>query len=150
MIKVHQIVTSFFGIGFISKGGGTVAAIATCLIWYVAIEQPNSILAIVSTLLITVYGVWGANQVESSWGKDSSKIVVDEVAGMMISLLFIPITFINLLVALCLFRFFDIVKPLMVRRLENLPKGWGVMGDDVLAGCYSNIVLQIWLYLNIW
>ncbi|PJE47518.1 MAG: phosphatidylglycerophosphatase A [Sediminibacterium sp.] len=150
MIKVHQILTSFFGIGFISKGGGTVAAIATCLIWYVAIEQPNSILAIVSTLLITVYGVWGANQVESSWGKDSSKIVVDEVAGMMISLLFIPITFINLLVALCLFRFFDIVKPLMVRRLENLPKGWGVMGDDVLAGCYSNIVLQIWLYLNIW
>lgn len=150
MIKVHQILTSFFGIGFISKGGGTVAAIATCLIWYVAIEQPNSILAIVSTLLITVYGVWGGNQVESSWGKDSSKIVVDEVAGMMISLLFIPITFINLLVALCLFRFFDIVKPLMVRRLENLPKGWGVMGDDVLAGCYSNIVLQIWLYLNIW
>lgn len=59
MIKVHQILTSFFGIGFISKGGGTVAAIATCLIWYVAIEQPNSSLVIVSTLLVTVYGVWG-------------------------------------------------------------------------------------------
>jgi phosphatidylglycerophosphatase A len=150
MIKVHKILTSFFGIGFIPKGGGTVAAIATCLLWYVAIEQPNSILAIFSTLLITVYGVWGAGQVESSWGKDSSKVVVDEVAGMMIALLYIPITFINLLVALCLFRFFDIVKPLMVRRLENLPKGWGVMGDDVLAGFYSNIVLQIWLYLNVW
>ena len=150
MIKVHQIMTSFFGIGFISKGGGTVAAIATCLLWYVAIEQPDSILAIFSTLLITVYGVWGANEVEEIWGKDSSKVVVDEVAGMMIALLLIPITFINITIALVLFRFFDIVKPLMVRRLENLPKGWGVMSDDVLAGFYSNLVLQFLLYLNLW
>ena len=150
MIKVHQILTSFFGIGFIPKGGGTVAAIATCLLWYVAIEQPDSILAIFSTLLITVYGVWGANEVEEIWGKDSSKVVVDEVAGMMIALLLIPITFINITIALVLFRFFDIVKPLMVRRLENLPKGWGVMGDDVLAGFYSNLVLQFLLYLNLW
>lgn len=150
MIKVHQIMTSFFGIGFIPKGGGTVAAIATCLLWYVAIEQPDSILAIFSTLLITVYGVWGANEVEEIWGKDSSKVVVDEVAGMMIALLLIPITFINITIALVLFRFFDIVKPLMVRRLENLPKGWGVMGDDVLAGFYSNLVLQFLLYLNLW
>lgn len=150
MIKVHQIMTSFFGIGFIPKGGGTVAAIATCLLWYVAIEQPDSILAIFSTLLITVYGVWGANEVEEIWGKDSSKVVVDEVAGMMIALLLIPITFINITIALVLFRFFDIVKPLMVRRLENLPKGWGVMSDDVLAGFYSNLVLQFLLYLNLW
>jgi phosphatidylglycerophosphatase A len=94
--------------------------------------------------------VWGANQVEVSWGKDSSKIVIDEVAGMMISLLFIPSTAINILVALILFRFFDILKPLMIRKLEKWPKGWGVMGDDVLAGIYSNIVLQLLMYFNIW
>jgi phosphatidylglycerophosphatase A len=68
----------------------------------------------------------------------------------MISLLFIPITEVNVLVALILFRFFDIVKPLLIRKLENWPKGWGVMGDDVLAGIYSNVVLQLLLYLNIW
>ncbi|WP_439506519.1 phosphatidylglycerophosphatase A family protein [Sediminibacterium sp.] len=150
MIKIHQILTSFFGIGFISKGGGTVAAIATSLFWFVAIEQSNSVLTIILTLMVTFYGVWGASQVESGWGKDSSRVVVDEVAGMMIALLFIPITIVNLIVALCLFRFFDIVKPLFVNKLENLPKGWGVMADDVLAGCYSNIVLQILLYLKLW
>lgn len=150
MIKLHQILTSFFGIGLIPKGGGTVAAIATCLLWFVAIAESNSLLAILSTLLVTIYGVWGANQVEASWGKDSSKIVIDEVAGMMISLLFIPITAINILVALILFRFFDILKPLMIRTLEKWPKGWGVMGDDVLAGVYSNVVLQLLMYFNIW
>ncbi|MFN3299615.1 MAG: phosphatidylglycerophosphatase A [Sediminibacterium sp.] len=150
MIKLHQILTSFFGIGFISKGGGTVAAIATCFIWYVAIAEPNSLLTILITILVTLYGVWGANQVEASWGKDSSKVVIDEVAGMMISLLFVPITEANLLVALILFRFFDITKPLLIHKLENWPKGWGVMGDDVLAGIYSNVVLQLLIYFNIW
>lgn len=150
MIKFHQILTSFFGIGYIPKGGGTIAAIATVLIWIVAIAQPSSIAAIASTIGVTVYGVWGANNVEAEWGKDSSKVVIDEVSGMMIALLLIPITTTNVLVALVLFRFFDIVKPLFIQKLENLPKGWGVMADDVLAGIYSNIILQTLLYFNIW
>jgi phosphatidylglycerophosphatase A len=150
MIKFHQILTSFFGIGLISKGGGTVAAIATVLIWVVAIAQPFSVTAIASTIVVTIYGVWGANKVEAEWGKDSSRVVIDEVSGMMITLLFIPITTFNLMIGLLLFRFFDIVKPLFIKRLENLPKGWGVMADDVLAGIYSNIILQILLYFNLW
>lgn len=150
MIRIHHILTSFFGIGYIPKGGGTVAAIATILIWVVAIAQLSSISAIVSTIGVTIYGVWGASCVETEWGKDSGKVVIDEVAGMMITLLFIPTTTVNLIVALLLFRFFDIVKPLFIKRLENLPKGWGVMADDVLAGIYSNIILQILLYFNLW
>lgn len=150
MIKLHQILTSFFGIGFIEKGGGTVAAIATSFLWFVAIAEPSSMRAILSTALVTMYGVWGANQVELGWGKDSSKVVIDEVAGMMVSLLFIPVTIVNSLVALILFRFFDIAKPLLIRKLEKWPKGWGVMSDDILAGIYSNAVLQLLLYLNLW
>lgn len=150
MIKLHQILTSFFGIGFISKGGGTVAAIATVLIWIVAMPVLSSTGAIVMTILVTSYGIWGASCVEQLWGKDSSKVVIDEVAGMMIALVFVPITLTNLMVALGLFRFFDITKPLMIRQLESWPKGWGVMADDVLAGLYSNIVLQCLLYMNLW
>ena len=150
MIKMHQILTSFFGIGFISKGGGTVAAIATVLIWFVAMPVLSSAGAIVTTILVTCYGIWGASCVEQLWGKDSSKVVIDEVAGMMIALVFVPITLTNLMVALGLFRFFDITKPLMIRQLESWPKGWGVMADDVLAGLYSNIVLQCLLYMNLW
>lgn len=150
MIKFHQILTSFFGIGYIPKGGGTIAAIATILIWVITIAQPDSFTAFISTLVVTIYGVWGANQVEAEWGKDSSKVVIDEVSGMMIALLCVPITKTNILMALVLFRFFDIVKPLFIRRIENLPKGWGVMGDDILAGIYSNIILQSLLYFNLW
>lgn len=150
MIKLHEILSSFFGIGYIRKGGGTVAAIATALIWYVAVAVPDSGMAIGTVLLVIVYGIWAGNVVEKKWGKDSSKVVIDEVAGMLVALLFIPVTVLNVFVALVLFRFFDILKPLLIRRLEKLPGGWGVMGDDVLAGIYSNIVLQVLLLLKLW
>lgn len=150
MIKLHEILSSFFGIGYIRKGGGTVAAIATALIWYVAVALPDSGIAIGAVLLVIVYGIWAGNVVEKKWGKDSSKVVIDEVAGMLVALLFIPVTVLNVFVALVLFRFFDILKPLLIRRLEKLPSGWGVMGDDVLAGIYSNIVLQVLLLLKLW
>lgn len=150
MIKLHEILSSFFGIGYIKKGGGTVAAIATAIIWFVAVAEPDSMVVTGVTLLVTVYGVWAGNEVERNWGKDSSKVVLDEVAGMLVALLFIPVSVVNVLIALVLFRFFDILKPLMIRRLEKLPGGWGVMGDDVLAGIYSNIVLQLFLLLQLW
>lgn len=150
MIKLHEILSSFFGIGYIRKGGGTVAAIVTALIWYVAVAVPDSGIAIGAVLLVIVYGIWAGNVVEKKWGKDSSKVVIDEVAGMLVALLFIPVTVLNVFVALVLFRFFDILKPLLIRRLEKLPGGWGVMGDDVLAGIYSNIVLQVLLLLKLW
>ncbi len=150
MIKVHQALTSFLGIGYTSIGGGTVAAAHACIIWYYAFDAAPLAVTAGVTLLVTAYGVWGAAEVEPLWGKDSSKVVIDEVAGMFIGLLFVPVTATNLLAALILFRFFDIAKPLMVRKTEQLPKGWGVMGDDVLAGIYANIVLQIMLYLQLW
>lgn len=150
MIKVHQIITSFLGIGFIQKGGGTVAAIIACIIWYFGVAKLEPVLIIVITIVVTIYGIWGGNKVERLWGKDSSKVVIDEVAGMMISLLFVPVTITNVLIALFLFRVFDITKPFFIRDLEKLPGGWGVMADDVLAGIYANILLQAIIYLQLW
>ena len=62
-------------------------------------------------------------------------------------MLFIPFTLINLIIGFFLFRLFDIWKPLFIRKLEALPGGWGVMLDDVLAGVYANVVLQVIVYL---
>jgi phosphatidylglycerophosphatase A len=75
--------------------------------------------------------------------------VIDEVAGMMVTLLFVPVTFINVILGLILFRFFDIAKPLFIRKMEYLPKGWGVMADDILAGLYARIVLGLVVYLQL-
>ncbi|SFA53410.1 Phosphatidylglycerophosphatase A [Pedobacter suwonensis] len=90
-----------------------------------------------------------ADRVEEIWGKDHNRVVIDEVAGMCITLLLIPLKWQYTLIGLILFRFFDILKPFGIRRLEELPGGWGVMADDVLAGIYANIILQLIVVLAI-
>jgi len=62
---------------------------------------------------------------------------------MMITLLCFPHKWLYAIIGLVLFRFFDIAKPLGVRKMENLPKGWGVMADDVLAGVYAHLILRL-------
>ena len=146
----HKIFSSVFGIGYI-KGGGTIAAAFCCICWYLAWAgaSPPAILSIIITIVITLAGVWSSSIVETIWGKDPSKVVIDEVAGMCVALLFLPVSVKYLLSAFILFRFFDIVKPLYIKRLERLPKGWGIMFDDVLAGTYTNILVQavVWFKL---
>lgn len=147
MSKLHQWIASCLGIGYI-KGGGTVAALVSCLIWYF-LQQDGSfhtIEMIALTASVIAIGIWSANMVDSIWGKDSRRVVIDEVAGMFVSLLFVPITWQYLLAGFLLFRFFDIVKPLYIRKAEALPTGWGVMADDILAGIYTNILLQAGLF----
>lgn len=147
MIQVHKWIAGCFGIGHI-KGGGTIAALVTCVVWWLV--QRDGVFnewMIPGIATVVMIGVWSANVVEKDWGKDSSRVVIDEVAGMCISLLFVPVTVQWLITALLLFRFFDIVKPLYIRRLEALPGGWGVMADDILAGMYSNLLLQVIIYV---
>jgi len=150
MMYVHKIIATSLGIGYIGRGGGTVAAICVCLFWYVlgVIQTPYPGILLSLTLLFVIAGTWSAGKVEPLWGKDDKKVVIDEVAGMCISLLFLPVTWEFVLAALVLFRFFDIAKPLYIRRMERLPGGWGVMMDDILAGVYANLVLQLVIYLK--
>jgi phosphatidylglycerophosphatase A len=139
----HKLISTSLGIGYIGKGAGTVAAVACAICWYLAWAggyPPVS--SVIITVIILIIGVWSGNVVEAIWGKDHQRVVIDEVAGMCISLLFIPVNVTYVLCGLILFRLFDITKPLLIRKLELLPGGWGVMADDVLAGIYTNILLQ--------
>ena len=148
---MFKAIASVLGIGYI-KGGGTIAAAACCLVLYL---MPNQ--ALTSTLfpasLLTVgllgIGTWAAQRVEPAWGKDSYRVVIDEVAGVWVGLLGVPLTGPRLLVGLLLFRFFDIVKPLGIRQMEKLPGGFGVMLDDVLAGIYTALLVHAGLWLHI-
>lgn len=150
ILKLNKIIASIFGIGFL-KGGGTYAALVTCggiwLLWQSPVFQ-NPLYLLVITIVITLLGVYVSNKVEPDWGEDSSRVVIDEVAGMLIAMLFIPANIYFLLAGFILFRFFDIVKPLYIRKMEALPSGTGVMMDDVLAGVYSNILL--WVGYFVW
>jgi phosphatidylglycerophosphatase A len=145
MERFHRLISTCLGIGYTPKGGGTVAAAACCIAWYFAGAGGNesAFIEVAVTGVILTIGIWSAGKVEAKWGKDSSKVVIDEVAGMCLTLLFVPVRWQYVLIGLALFRFFDIAKPLYIRRMEKLNGGWGVMMDDVLAGVYSNIVLQL-------
>ena len=137
----HKLISTSFGIGYIGKGAGTAAAVACCICWYFI--QPTYLPAVAATIVITLLGIWSSTHVETIWGSDPQRVVIDEVAGMCISLLFLPSTIKYVIAALILFRFFDIVKPLFIKKMENLPGGWGIMFDDVLAGIYANVLLQV-------
>lgn len=139
-----RIIASVFGIGYIGRGSGTLAAVLMLLVWHVlTIGSGPLALQTIILVLLCVIGIYVSNAVEPTWGKDNGKVVIDEVAGMGIALFALPTSWSYVLAALVLFRIFDIFKPLGISRLEQLPKGWGVMGDDILAGIYANVLLQL-------
>jgi phosphatidylglycerophosphatase A len=152
MVLIHRLISTCLGIGYTPKGGGTVAAVVCCIAWYFAWAGGNEHFwaqALV-TICILFVGVYSAGKMEVDWGKDSYRIVIDEVAGMCLTLLFVPVRWQYVAVGLVLFRFFDIAKPLYIRRMEKLSGGWGVMMDDMLAGLYANLLLQIVVLFKPW
>jgi phosphatidylglycerophosphatase A len=151
-MQFHKLISTCLGIGYIGKGAGTVAAVATCIVWYLTMAggYPPPYNAAGITIVITLIGVWSSSIVSKIWGDDPQKVVIDEAAGMCISLLFLPVNLKYVLSALILFRFFDIVKPLFIKRTEALPGGWGIMFDDVLAGIYANLLLQVVVFFKLY
>jgi phosphatidylglycerophosphatase A len=87
---------------------------------------------------------WISERAENYFGKkDDSRIVIDEMMGFFITMLWVTKTPFFILVGFILFRFFDILKPFPIRRFEKVRGGFGVVLDDVMAGVYANIILQI-------
>ena len=146
---LYKMIATCGGIGNI-KGGGTIAAVLYTILWFVIRPSINYMPAqVVIFFVLMVLGVFVSNRLEPAWGKDSSKIVIDEVAGMSCTLLFVPHQWQYALIGLGAFRFFDIVKPLFISSAEKLPGGWGVMADDVAAGICANLLLQLVLVTNL-
>ncbi len=146
-------VATFFGAGFGRPGPGTWGSVAAVLLWGAAAwrlhEAHSLMLALAIGIALTlVLGVPAATLVERESGRtDPGFVVIDEVAGQWIALIGSPADWRHGLIALVLFRVFDITKPFPVRRFERLPGGWGIVFDDVAAGLYA---LGIASLLRIW
>jgi phosphatidylglycerophosphatase A len=103
--------------------------------------------AVVAAATITLVGIAPSTVVARESGvEDPGFVVIDEVAGQMIALIGAPLDWKYLIAGFILFRSFDIVKPFPLRRLEKLPSGLGIMMDDVGAGLYALVLLQLWVH----
>lgn len=153
MKTIYKLTATALGAGYSPFAPGTMGAIVGCLaLWlfekYNLISTTSTPLLFIGLIVITtILGIIATDKLEADWGKDPSKVVLDEVIGMWITMMFVPLSFLNVLIGFVLFRFFDIAKPLGIRKLESLKGGVGVMADDILAGIYANIVLQIIIYI---
>jgi len=117
-----------------------VASAATAVVlWLLALSWPSLVLALVA---VSVLGTWAADVAERALEvKDPGAIVVDEVAGMTLSVLLVPLTPAVLVAGFVLFRIFDVVKPFPANVAQRLPGGVGVMLDDLVAGLYALLLL---------
>jgi phosphatidylglycerophosphatase A len=146
---------TFLGAGLLRPGPGTYGSAAAALIWLVAATGLHlttahlAWLTLAGALVAVVVGIPAATVVERESGRqDPGHVVIDEVAGQWIALIFSRVDLTRLLVGFLLFRLLDIVKPWPVRQLESLPAGWGIMLDDVAAGVYALLLmlaLQHWI-----
>ncbi len=129
-------------VGFIPIAPGTFGS-AVGLAVYAAVAVANSwaVEALVLAVVI-VAGTWAADCVEREMGKDPGAVVIDEVAGMLVTLAFINVSVTGAIVGFFIFRLLDVIKPPPARRLENVHGGPGIVLDDVMAGIYSNLVLR--------
>ena len=106
--------------------------------------SPYPELQIIGCLAVTALGFWSAGPAARAMGvKDPPSVVIDEVAGMMISLALLPATLKTYLAGFLLFRLLDIFKPGPIRSLERLPGSTGIMSDDLLAGVLTNLLLRL-------
>jgi phosphatidylglycerophosphatase A len=145
------LTATFFGIGRLHPGPGTWGSAVTVVLWAACAREltpsHRAPVAIALALLIILIGIPAATSVSRASGvKDPQFVVIDEVAGQLIALIAVPLAWKTFLAGFILFRAFDILKPPPVRQLERLPEGTGIVLDDVAAGIYALVVMQLLLH----
>lgn len=141
MNRFTKLIASVFYIGYVPIAPGSMGSLAALALYFFIKRSPLAMATAIGVCL--VLGLLTAGRAERLFGgKDASEIIIDEFTGMLISLFLLPVTMGYIVSAFLLFRFFDIVKPMPINRLEKLSGGWGVMLDDLMAGVYANLILQ--------
>src|SRR3989338_258697 len=144
--KLIKFIATGFYSGYSPIAPGTAGPAVGVLIYLLAFSlQLSAFNYLLLTISIVLIGIWVSGKAEYLFKrKDSQKIVIDEIAGILISLFMLPHGFWIVLSGFLIFRIIDISKPFYI--LERLPKGFGVMMDDVAAGIATNLILQIFYF----
>jgi phosphatidylglycerophosphatase A len=137
------LVATFGYVGFFPVAPGTAGSLAALAVYAVLQWLGAPAGEALAILVIFGMGVWSSTVSERVLGRvDPGPVVIDEVAGMLVTLAWMPLSLTGVAAGFLLFRVFDIIKPFPARRLEDAPGGWGIMLDDIVAGVYGQLALR--------
>jgi phosphatidylglycerophosphatase A len=147
-----MLLATGFGTGYGPIAPGTWGSIPGLLFAWGLLRLGGAWAVAAGAAFFSVAGVWAADRAEALFGeKDPGPVVIDEIAGQMVSLLFLPINLPVLALGFVLFRILDVLKPWPANRLEALPGGSGIMADDLMVGLYANLILHgLSLWRPVW
>ena len=140
---IAQTIATFFYLGYAPLAPGTVGTFGAIALFYL-LSNFSTLVYSLFFLGFTIISIWASGEASVIFGKtDPGQVVVDEVCGYLVTMFLIPPSLRNIILGFFFFRFFDIVKLPPARKVECLPGGFGIVIDDVIAGIYSNIILQV-------
>ena len=141
--RFAEFFATFFYLGYSPFAPGTVGTIGAVVLYFV-LSLFSDLFYLLFLVVVIIFSIWVSDEVSKDYNDpDPSWVVIDEVSGYLVTMFLIPYSMINIFLGFLLFRFFDILKPPPIKRFESLPGGLGVVTDDVMAGIYANIILQI-------
>jgi phosphatidylglycerophosphatase A len=141
--RLAYVLAIWFGCGRVPKMPGTAGTLGAIPLYYL-LAQGGVLAVAVGAIVVTLVGVWAASEVVRKTGlKDPQIVCIDEVAGVLITLVAAPFNWKGMLASVVLFRVFDQCKPWPARRAEKLREGWGVVMDDVFAGLWGAAVVLL-------
>jgi len=148
MKVLSRVLATFFGLGLFPAAPGTLASAAAVLLYKFALCRLDRLPYMLFLAALFAAGTAASAAYASELGRpDPRRIVVDEVCGQLLALAMFSASWPALAVSFALFRFFDIIKPWPIKRLERLPGGWGIMADDVGAGLAAAVLGRLVLLL---
>ncbi len=143
-LKISEWIATCFKVGYLPLAPGTWGSVFAILLWWVLLKDLNTYIFGVVIIIFLLIGIVVSNIIiDQSGDHDPSHIIIDELVGQWLALFLIPDGFFNIAISFILFRFFDIIKPWPIRLIEKLPKGLGVMSDDLTAGLITLVLIQV-------
>jgi len=140
--KIALILATWFGVGLAPVASGTFGTLAAVPL-VLLLNYFGEWLGVFALVVVIVVAIWASDRTWKLLGRtDPSEVVIDEVAGFLLTTFLLPISLVNVGLGFILFRFFDIVKPWPVRQSERLKGGFGIVVDDLLAGVYAHLCLR--------
>ena len=144
MKKLYILLGTVGGVGYAPVLPGTLGTTVGVAV-YVLFSRffPHTVSYIIMLAAFLVGGIWVSTRCNQYFaGDDNPSIVMDELVGFLITMVFVPFTFRFILLGFVLFRVIDITKPFKIAKIEKISGGWGIMADDIAAGVLANLIIQ--------